>query len=97
MRRATAEHRNALAGMATCGRKQAFSLVELVIVIVVIGIVAAIAIPRISRGARGAAAAAARAEAERHGFAAQAARMIAIYGAVRGLAGDPQPSSKTER
>ncbi len=41
-------------------RKQAFSLVELVIVIVIIGVIAAIAVPRISRGARGAGDAAVR-------------------------------------
>lgn len=36
-------------------RRQAFSLIELVIVIVIIGIIGAIAIPRMSRGAAGAA------------------------------------------
>ena len=35
-------------------RRQAFSLVELVIVVVIIGIIAAIAVPRMSRAANGA-------------------------------------------
>jgi len=37
-------------------KKNAFSLIELVIVIVIIGMIAAIAVPRISRGAKGASA-----------------------------------------
>ena len=41
--------------MRSMPRKNAFSLVELVIVVVIIGMIAAIAIPRISRGAKGAA------------------------------------------
>ena len=40
--------------MRSMPRKNAFSLVELVIVVVIIGMIAAIAIPRISRGAKGA-------------------------------------------
>lgn len=40
--------------MTLAARRNAFSLIELVIVVVIIGIIAAIAIPRMSRGAAGA-------------------------------------------
>jgi len=39
--------------MRRYGKRQAFSLVELVIVVVILGIIAAIAVPRISRGSKG--------------------------------------------
>ncbi|HNQ23607.1 MAG TPA: type II secretion system protein [Phycisphaerae bacterium] len=64
--------------MRRTARKNAFSLVELVIVVVIIGMIAAIAVPRISRGAKGAA------ESSVRGSLASLRNAIDLYAAEHG-------------